>query len=795
MGSATTINQMLRFECLVEISSKMESGLQFGRLVGSQRYWQSDQIEGLDEILIQNAELVASAIEKSRPVVLTTTGSSHVHLYVEPLLSESRCTFLAIYTMAQPSQSVLDQQMTGALLIAPPEHSLAMSLVDRTGKISFANKRLLKLLGFDRVGDIIGLNLCDFWYGGSLFQELYKQVEDTGEWHGQLTAKGEDGIPWLLQVHLKLVRSAVGEPIGYELTCFDPLNTGSDQNSVGDVMALAGVALFAVNENGTIIHGNMSFCRMFGYTAAELIGKPIDVLLDGSLRERHQGLLSGFFTQVGVFKVMTEGRVVEAQRKNGEMFPVEISLVKHDSPSGSVVVATVLDVSDKKQMERDLRWQATHDPLTRLPNRAMVKERLEKALRDNRDSAGHVAVLFVDLDNFKLINDSYGHSAGDQLLVQIADRLRDLVRPQDTVGRFGGDEFVVVCDHINTIEDSVRVAERIVSRLKEPFFIDGVELFATASIGVTVSDDRTQMADDLLKNADAAMYKTKDVGRNGWVLFNDDIRRETRMQLDIVNGLQRAIHNNEMFLVFQPIIDLRGDKIAGVEVLLRWQVGGKLISPADFIPIAERFGFIVPIGEWVFEQACQALREWTTILGDPAAVPYLSINLSARQLQEKNIEHRLLEILDSVEVDPRKIVLEITETSLIKDIDNTLAIFNRLNDRGIALAVDDFGTGYSSLSQLARLPVQAMKVDKAFIQDIETSVDNASITRAIVHMAHALNLEVVAEGVENQQQLQRIRDIGCDKAQGFYLCRPIVFEDMVALLTQRQSKLFSGKTA
>lgn len=382
-----------------------------------------------------------------------------------------------------------------------------------------------------------------------------------------------------------------------------------------------------------------------------------------------------------------------------------------------------------------------------------------------------VSLLFVDLDGFKLINDSHGHEAGDEMLKAVAARLIEQVRPGDTVGRLAGDEFVVLCDQVEQPLGMSVLAARINDVLRQPIVFKGVDLFVTGSIGVAIGNGSTHSADDLLRYADTAMYAVKESGRDGWQFFSESLQEQAQQRLAITNGLRLAIERSEFSVRFQPIVTAETGRIAGAELLLRWKPASGEISPAVFIPIAEMTGAIVQIGLWVFREACRAEAEWRHRWGHEA--PYVSVNVSARQLNDASLVEEFSAILQETGADPSRLLLEITETSLMADVETNLRILRRLADLGLRVAVDDFGTGYSSLAQLTRLPVNVLKIDRAFVDGIEKNEESRTIVRAVMGIGRSLGLKLVAEGVETGAQHRELCTYGCDLIQGYYFHRPL----------------------
>ncbi len=537
------------------------------------------------------------------------------------------------------------------------------------------------------------------------------------------------------------------------------------------ILSIADMAIIATDVQGTITEANSSACQMFGYHEEELIGLSVHLLLPPHFRTRHAELLRGFVEGEASERRMSGRSEMSGYRKDGSFFPLEASIAKFKTEHEWLLVVTLHDITLRKQAEDELTRRATHDPLTGLPNRTLIRERLATALQRSRRSGLSVALLFIDLDGFKLINDTHGHEAGDMLLKNVATRLIEQMRPGDTVARLAGDEFVVLCEQVEQPATMSVLAERINDVLRQPFESNGLSLFVTASIGVAVGNGSTHAADDLLRYADTAMYAVKEKGRDSWQFFSENLQDQARQRLTITQGLRHAIERNELSTRFQPIVIAETGRIVGAELLLRWRPPEGDVSPAVFIPIAEMTGTIVPIGVWVFRQACRAEADWRARWAERA--PYVSVNVSARQLNDESLADDFAAILHETGADPARLLLEITETSLMADIETNLRVLRRLADLGLRVAVDDFGTGYSSLAQLTRLPVNVLKIDRAFIDGIDKSEESRTVIRAVIGLGRALGLKLVAEGVENGVQQRELCAYGCDLIQGYYFHRPI----------------------
>jgi diguanylate cyclase (GGDEF)-like protein len=434
-------------------------------------------------------------------------------------------------------------------------------------------------------------------------------------------------------------------------------------------------------------------------------------------------------------------------------------------------------------MEAQAAHQSFHDPLTDLPNRALFLDRLNHALaRARREEVG-VAVLLLDLDRFKVVNDSLSHSVGDQLLQAVAGRLRECMRPGDTVARLGGDEFTVLLEHVDDVSDAAHVAERVIERLQTPFRLEEHEIFSNTSIGIVLSTSGEHDAAVLMRDVEVALYRAKARGKGRYEIFESSMNAQVLEQMRLEGDLRRALERGEFVLHYQPTIELSTGRIESLEALVRWVHPERgLVPPNEFIPVAEETGLIRPIGYWVLEEACRQARAWH--LRYPVQTPRLiSVNLSAQQLQQPEIVDDIVSILRRTGLDPSLLQLEITESVIMDDAPATIVTLRALKELGVHLAIDDFGTGYSSLSYLKRFPVDTLKVDKVFIDGLDTNdPDDTAIVQAVVTLARALGLEVTAEGIESPAQLAQLRKLGCQRGQGYYFARPLAENALVPLL-------------
>jgi diguanylate cyclase (GGDEF)-like protein/PAS domain S-box-containing protein len=454
-----------------------------------------------------------------------------------------------------------------------------------------------------------------------------------------------------------------------------------------------------------------------------------------------------------------------------------------DDPAVGGLVCNMRDITERRSAREQLTFQAYHDALTRLPNRWLFLDQLEHAQAEARLNEQYVGVLFLDVDRFKLVNDSLGHEVGDRMLVVVAERLANCLRPRDVVARFGGDEFTVLLRDLADADAALRVADRMIEAMREPLVIDGHELFASASVGIALSQAGAEAASDLLRQADLAMYVAKEKGRARWELFDASFAPHVMERLELESDMRRALERGELVVHFQPEVALQSGKVIAAEALLRWNHPHRgVLEPATFVPIAEESSLIVAIDRFVLHQACVWARRWGSrrAQADPLTV---SVNLSPRFMRQADVVGEITAVLRETEVDPRCIQIEITERSALTDLDTTCRRLHELRAIGVRVAVDDFGTGYSALAYLKKLPIDVLKLDRSFFDRLDGAPADLAIVQAIVTMGHALDVKVTAEGVEREEQAARLQEVGCDSAMG-WLWSPAVppeqFEEIAA---------------
>jgi diguanylate cyclase (GGDEF)-like protein/PAS domain S-box-containing protein len=531
----------------------------------------------------------------------------------------------------------------------------------------------------------------------------------------------------------------------------------------------AAIGMALVASNGRFLRTNRSLGELLGYREVELLGKTFQDIthpddLDADLDQVRRMLVGEIRTyQMEKRYFHKEGHVVWVL--------LSVSLVHDEEGDPLYFVSQIQDISERKVLEERLEHRAFHDCLTELPNRHLFMDRLGQALSRTRRRHKQVAVLFMDLDRFKVVNDSLGHEVGDLLLTVVAQRLRRCLRPEDTLARFGGDEFVVMIDAVDDPAQAVQVAERITEELRSPFIIEGRDLYVIASIGISLGDARTRDPDDLLREADTAMYRAKDEGGD-FRVFNPAMYERAFRRLEVENDLRRAIEQEEFVVHYQPIVDLQTGELWGMEALVRWDHPERgLLEPSEFVPVAEQSGLVIPMGEQILREACFRAKEWQE---ENPRIPSLvmSVNLSASQLSRLDLADTVERVLGETGLEGNRLILDVTETVYVKVLAGNTAILDRLRGLGVRFSIDDFGTGYSSLSYLRRLPADAIKIDQYFVRGLGENVEDKAVVRMIIELAHTLGLEVIAEGVETEEQADLLKEMGCDFAQGYHFSKP-----------------------
>jgi diguanylate cyclase (GGDEF)-like protein/PAS domain S-box-containing protein len=545
--------------------------------------------------------------------------------------------------------------------------------------------------------------------------------------------------------------------------------------------------LLITDANKKILSVNPVFTEITGYSLADVIGKTPAILSSGKHSAEFYNGMWQTLAETGRWK----GEIWN-KRKNGDFYLEWLTIIAVYDHKGRVknYIGVFDDISLHKEHEERINQLAFFDALTGLTNRTLFYEKLEQAIAQAKEHQSKLALLFIDLDRFKDVNDTLGHNAGDELLKTVALRISSCLRPTDTLARLGGDEFVVILDNINQTDADIilqvceKTAKSIISSLSESHTYKDYTFYGGASIGIVIYPDDAHSINDLIQLADTAMYEAKNSGRNTYRFFSSDMIDAIKMRITMIHKLKNAIENSELYLTYQPLVDMKNKSIIGAEVLLRWknpELG--LVSPVDFIPLAEDTGLILSIGEWVIEQACLQINLWA--INKPANLHYLAINVSIHQLIHPNFVEKLVNICEKTGVSSDKLELEITESALAQYPDNVNDILNRLSNLGYKLAIDDFGTDYSSLSRLKSFNVDLLKIDRSFVCDMINNKDDAAITRAVIDLAKALSLTTLAEGVESQAQFEMLKKFGCERAQGYLFGKPMIASEFESYCTQQ----------
>ncbi|HEX6549510.1 MAG TPA: EAL domain-containing protein [Gammaproteobacteria bacterium] len=533
-----------------------------------------------------------------------------------------------------------------------------------------------------------------------------------------------------------------------------------------------------------LVYVNPALAKMFGFESPEAmkaVPGPIHYV-----RPERREQLRRLLERHGAYR----NEEVEFRRQDGSVFYAINSAVAIRGPDQNILYfdGVISDISERKRAEQQVYRLAHYDTLTGLANRTLLRDRLEQALTDAKRRGERIAVMFLDLDHFKKVNDSLGHETGDRLLKAVSERLIECLRSNDSVSRQGGDEFILIVRQISDAESAARTAEKILQRVSGLYRVGPHELHITTSIGISLFPDDGNDYEILIRNADIAMYQAKEQGRSNYQFFTRQMTARAHERLSIENELRRALERGEFALHYQPQVSLQHGRIVGVEALLRWNSREHgMIPPATFIPIAEQSGLIVPIGEWVLREACAQIKAWQE--SGLGSIP-VAVNLSAVQFHRRDIDRTISETLEDAGIDPALLELELTESTLMQETREIIELMKRLNDAGVRLAIDDFGTGYSSLSYLKRFRIDRLKIDQSFVRDIITDPDDAAITNAVIRLGHGLKVEVMAEGVETVEQMQFLRERGCDSMQGYYFSKPLPADAVARLFREGRTLEF-----
>ncbi len=688
------------------------------------------------------------------------------------------------FLLSRDRTAHLRAQTRERLLARTIAHSPAAIIVtDAAGRIEFVNQRFTENTGYT-AEEAIGQRPALIASGQTpveVYADLWRTILAGQEWSGELLNRHKSGE---LRWHNVRIMPIVGphDRVEYFVSIQEDVTDrkrGEESLRLSaKVFADSGEAIMITDAQNRIVSVNRAFSEITGFSADEVLGENPRLLASG----RHDGEFFANLWQVLAATGRWQGEIWD-RRKNGEVYPkwLGISAVRDAHGCLTHYLAVFSDITQRKAAEERISFLAYHDPLTGLPNRVLLRDRFEQAMAFAQRSGAAVALLFLDLDRFKAVNDTLGHTAGDALLQAVAVRLQECVRQTDTISRQGGDEFAIVLTDLRGSEVAAEVARKILDRLAEPISIGGHVLTTSFSIGISLYPSDGQDFDTLLKEADTAMYCAKDAGRNAYRFFAESMNVGVAATLALHNRLADAVRANEFELHYQPQVDMRTGRICGCEALLRWnskELGWML--PGGFITAAEETGLIVPIGAWVLREACRQAAAWR---GAGLQEIVVSVNLSAIQFRRDNLVDTVRQALAESGLPPGCLELELTESILVGHSESVLDTVRTLKELGVSLAIDDFGTGYSSLAYLKRFAVDRLKVDRSFIKDILVDPDDAAIVRAVIQMARSLKLDITAEGVETPQQATYLVAEGCHVAQGYHFGRPMPPADFARLLS------------
>lgn len=666
------------------------------------------------------------------------------------------------------------------LLLLDNAHSL-IAFKDLSGHFLQVNARFGEVFK-SCPEEMIGKRISDFYAENEAhcYELIEKQaIKDKTNIEAEIDLVIQGQHYFFLSSHFPLLNQD-GEP--YAIGCI--LTDISYKKRTDRRLALSERILNHTNEGivvtspeGYITDINQAYSNITGYSREELIGNKPNLLQSGRHDDQFYQQMWQQINDTGHW----EGEIWD-RRKNGEIYPKWLSIITifNDDNSINCYIGMFTDITEKKKTEQELEHLHYFDPLTKLPNRILLADRLKQALSLAKRENEELAVLIMDLGRFKFINDSLGHHAGDELLEIVAKELNEIVRDSDTVARLGDDEFAILLPELRLPEDASIVAQNIINKLAVTYELAGQHIEIHINIGIASFPDDSDDAESLINSAELALYKAKELGANNYLFFSQDLQDAIANQLALENALKEAIEQDQLTLYYQPKIDLKNNQIIGMEALVRWIHPEKgMIPPDQFIPFAEESNLILSMGEWIIRTACRETAQWHANTKLPLVV---AINLSAKQFREHNLLDKIRAVVEEHALNPECIELEITESSVMDNVEEALETMHRLRNHGLKLAIDDFGTGYSSLSYLKRFPINTLKIDQSFVRELTEESDDAAIVEAIISMADKLRLNVVAEGVETEDQLQFLTDKGCQNGQGYFLSRPLPSHEFESFL-------------
>ena len=703
---------------------------------------------------------VVSVIQDAQGEVVALTG-----LFLD--ISEQKTTEERLRKSEEQYRSVLETSEDG------------FWLSDTTGVILEANDAYARLSGYSKE-ELIGMHVSEL--------EAQEKPEEVTRHINKIIKTGSDlfetrhrkksGEIWDVEISTSFNRSSGDRFFVFARDITERKRTQQELHLIAEVFKNTSEGIVITDPHGVIINVNTAYCDITGYSREEMIGEKPSKIKSGRHDKEFYKRMWQCLREDGYWV----GEIWD-RRKNGEVFPkwLSINAVRDEHDQLTHYVGTFSDISVLKGIEHELEQLAYYDSLTGLPNRALFQDRLETEMKRCDRYGAQCALLFLDLDRFKFINDTLGHAAGDELLIEVARRIQTKVRSNDTVARMGGDEFTILLTTLNNPDAAAGAAQSIINELLKPMTLRGEEIRVGGSIGIAIYPEDGENSNTLTRHADAAMYEAKTKGRGQYHFFSAYMDQAAQEHLNIERDLHRALEEEQFFLVFQPQLDASTGRMVRSEALIRWQHPQRDVVPPDsFIPIAEDTGLIIPIGEWVIREVCRLIRHWHDADID---VPPVAINLSARQFRQDGLVESIMAIMDECNVPVELIEFEITETVAMENAESTLQRLSALADNGFSLAIDDFGTGYSSLSYLKTFPVNKLKLDRSFVRDIPDDANDAAISSAVIRMANSLGHEVVAEGVETEAQKEFLLEQGCSIMQGYLFSRPLSADQFLTYLS------------
>ncbi|MBY4677532.1 EAL domain-containing protein [Marinobacterium arenosum] len=690
-----------------------------------------------------------------------------------------------ILPSAQPPQLDVGEPIESAVQLMRARHSDSLLVTEQGQPVGLITERdLVRLIAQDRVDDSLAEVMSkpliavpdsmSLLAARSLMEKRHIRHLGVNDPQGRLVGliSFADILSSIEHAYVSRLREALARRVA------DLQQTEQSLYMAHALIDASMDGIMVTDEQGLIQSINPAFTILTGYSEAEALGQSASLISSG----KHDG---AFYERMwnSIHSTGTWQGEIWNRRKNGEVFPEWLTITRIREPhTGRILFAGIFsDITERKKSEAIIENLAYYDPLTKLPNRQLLFDRLDVAIASaHRDKLG-LAVIFVDLDNFKRINDTLGHTVGDRVLCEVADRLQHCVREGDTVARLGGDELILMLTELDDLDLVHRIAQRVFDVLRRSIWVDGQELFVTTSMGGSLYPDDGLTRDDLLKNADTAMYRAKKAGRNQFQLYSAEMNAKSMQRLGMENRLRTALQNNEFFLEYQPKLALDSRQVVGVEALLRWQDKqlGR-VPPDAFIPLAEELGLIGDIGAWVLQDACRQCRRWLDAGLPPLQV---SVNVSPQQFKRRDLQSDVEQALRQAGLPPQLLELEITESCAIEKLAEVVRCLNQLRAKGVSVSMDDFGTGHSSLSLLTRVPLDKLKIDRSFMNGIPESREDVVLISTIILMAHNLDLTVVAEGVESQAQMDFLAEHGCDQLQGYHFSKPLPADQIETLLT------------